>query len=154
MRRTSLAGQILLLQLVVVVVAVVVVGVIAVRAAVDREADQQRERVLSLAVALSTSGEVRAALRGDDPSQVLQPLAERVRQASDVAFVVFMTPSGVRYSHPRPHRIGGRFVGTIAPARAGRAFTETATGTLGPSVRAVAPIRDGGRVAGLVSSAS
>jgi two-component system CitB family sensor kinase len=42
-------------------------------------------------------------------------------------------------------------VGTIAPARAGRAFTETTTGTLGPSVRAVAPIRDGDRVAGLVS---
>ena len=150
-RRTSLAGQILLLQLVVVVVAVVVVGVIAVRAAVDRESDQQRERALSLAVALSQSGEARAALRGDDPSRVLQPLAERVRRASDVAFVVFMTPSGVRYSHPEPDRIGRRFVGTIAPAQAGRAFTETATGTLGPSVRAVAPIRDDGRVAGLIS---
>jgi two-component system CitB family sensor kinase len=150
-RRTSLAGQILLLQLVVVVVAVVVVGVIAVRAAVDRESDRERERVLSLAVALSKSGEVREALRGDDPTRVLQPLAERVRRASDVAFVVFMTPSGVRFSHPEPDRIGRRFIGTIAPARAGRALTETATGTLGPSVRAVAPIRDGGRVAGLVS---
>jgi two-component system CitB family sensor kinase len=150
-RRFSLARQILLLQLVVIVVAVVVVGVIAVRAAVDRESEHERERVLSLATALSESDQVRRALRGDDPSRVLQPLADRVRRAADVAFVVFMSPSGVRYSHPRPDRIGGRFVGTIAPARAGRPFTETATGTLGPSVRAVAPIRDAGRVAGLVS---
>ena len=151
MRRLSLARQILLLQLIVIAVAVVVVGVIAIRAAADREAEQERERVLSLAEALSASDEVRRALAGDDPSRALQPLAERVRAAADVAFVVFMSPSGVRFSHPSPEQIGGRYIGATAPARAGRAFTETTTGTLGPSVRAVAPIRDGGRVIGLVS---
>jgi two-component system CitB family sensor kinase len=147
----SLARQLLLLQLVVVVVAVVVAGAVAVRAADDRAIEQQRARALSLAEALSVSGEVRAALRRDDPSQVLQPLAERVRRTSDLGFVVFMSPDGVRYSHPDPARIGGRFIGTIAPAQAGRPFTETATGTLGPSERAVVPIFDGTRVAGLVS---
>jgi two-component system CitB family sensor kinase len=147
----SLARQLLLLQLVVVVIAVVVVGVVAGRTANERAADQQRERVLSVAEALAASGEVRAALRRDDPSRVLQPLAERVRRTSELGFVVFMSPAGVRYSHPNRARIGGRFVGTIAPARAGRAFTETTTGTLGPSVRAVVPIRDGSRVTGLVS---
>jgi two-component system, CitB family, sensor kinase len=149
--RMSLARQLLLLQLAVVVIAVVVVGAVAVRTAADRASDEQRERVLSLGEALAASGEVRAALRSDDPSQVLQPLAERVRRTSDVGFVVFMTPDGIRYSHPNPERIGGRFVGTIAPARSGRAFTETTTGTLGPSVRSVVPIRDGSRVTGLVS---
>jgi two-component system CitB family sensor kinase len=151
MRRISLARQLLLLQLVVVVVAVVVAGVVAVRAADDRASEQQRERVLSVAEALAASGEVTDALRSDDPSQALQPLAERVRRTSDLGFVVFMSPAGVRYSHPNPDRIGGQFVGTIAPAQAGRAFTETTTGTLGPSVRAVVPIREGPRVTGLVS---
>src|SRR5215218_11072660 len=151
-RRMSLARQLLLLQLVVVAVAVLVAGAAAVRAADDRATEQQRERALSLAEALSQSGEVRAALRRDDPSEVLQPLAERVRRAaSDLGFVVFMSPDGVRYSHPDPARIGGRFIGTIAPAQAGRAFTETATGTLGPSERAVVPIRDGTRIVGLVA---
>ncbi|MCZ9339505.1 histidine kinase, partial [Streptomyces sp. TRM76130] len=42
--------------------------------------------------------------------------------------------------------------GHIGPALAGRTFTETYTGTLGPSVRAVTPVRDGGRVVGLVSA--
>src|SRR5687768_13175987 len=105
-RRMSLARQLLLLQLVVVVVAVVVAGFAAVRAADDRATQQQRERALSLAEALSQSGEVRAALRRDDPPDVLQPLAERVRRASDLGFVVFMSPDGVRYSHPDPSRIG------------------------------------------------
>jgi two-component system CitB family sensor kinase len=150
-RRLSLARQLLLLQLVVVVVAVVVAGVIAVRSADDRATAQQRQRVLSLSQALSLSGEVRGALRGEDPSRVLQPLAERTRRAADVSFVVFMSPAGVRYSHPNPAQIGRHFVGTIAPAQHGRGFTETATGTLGPSVRAVVPIRDGPRIAGLVA---
>jgi two-component system, CitB family, sensor kinase len=147
----SLARQLLLLQLVVVVLAVAVAGVFAVRSAQDRATDQQRERVRSVAQALSLSGEVRAAMRLEDPARALQPLAERVRRTSDLGFVVFMSRDGIRYSHPDPARIGGRFVGTIAPAQAGRTFTETTTGTLGPSVRAVAPVRDRERVAGLVS---
>jgi sensor histidine kinase regulating citrate/malate metabolism len=147
----SLARQLLVLQLIVVAVAVAVAGVFAVRSAQDRAGEQQRERVLSVAQALAASGEVRSALRRADPSADLQPLAEEVRRRSRLGFVVFMSPAGVRYSHPDPRRIGGRFVGTIAPARAGRAFTETTTGTLGPSVRAVVPIRDGGRTTGLVA---
>ena len=150
-RRMSLARQLLLLQLAVVVVAVGVAGVIAVRVADRRTQDEQRARVLSVAETLAASGQVRAALADRNPSVVLQPLAERVRRESELGFVVFMSPDGIRFSHPNPARIGGRFVGTIGPARAGRAFTETTTGTLGPSVRAVAPVRDGRRVAGLVA---
>jgi two-component system CitB family sensor kinase len=150
-RRMSLARQLLLLQLAVVVVAVAVAGAIAVRAADRRTKEEQRTRVLSIAETLAVSGQVRAAFGDGDPTVVLQPLAERVRRASDLGFVVFMSPDGIRFSHPNPARIGGHFVGTIAPARAGRAFTETTTGTLGPSVRAVAPVRVGRRVIGLVA---
>jgi two-component system CitB family sensor kinase len=147
----SLARQLLLLQLVVVAVTVAVVGVVVVRAAQDRTREQQRDRVLAVAQTLAVSRDVRAALREPDPSARLQPLAETVRRRSRLGFVVFMSPRGIRYSHPNPERIGGRFVGTIGPARAGRVVVETTTGTLGPSIRAVVPIRDGGRVRGLVA---
>jgi sensor histidine kinase regulating citrate/malate metabolism len=147
----SLARQLLLLQLVVIAIAVAIVGVVAVRTAQDRTGEQERARVLSVAESLAASGEVRSALRTAEPSAVLQPLAEDVRRRTGLGFVVFMTPDGIRYSHPNPSQIGGHFVGTIAPARAGTAFTETTTGTLGPSIRAVVPIRDGAQVAGLVS---
>jgi len=150
-RRMSLARQLLALQLVVVAVAVAIAGVVAVRAAQDRAVEQQRDRVLSVAETLTASRDVREAMRGERPSDVLQPLAETVRRRSDLGFVVFLTPDGRRLSHPNPERIGGRFVGTIAPARAGRSFTEETTGTLGPSVRAVAPVRDGAEVVGLVA---
>ena len=64
-----------------------------------------------------------------------------------------MSREGRSYTHPTPARIGGRFLGNTAPALAGHTFTETYTGTLGPSVRAVTPVRDGtGGVRALVSA--
>jgi two-component system CitB family sensor kinase len=62
-----------------------------------------------------------------------------------------MSAAGVRYSHPNPAQIGRRFVGHIGPATRGAAFTEDYTGTLGPSVRAVVPVRVSGRVRALVA---
>jgi two-component system CitB family sensor kinase len=63
-----------------------------------------------------------------------------------------MSTRGVRYSHPDPARIGEKFLGHIDVPLRGRPFTETYTGTLGPSVRAVVPVRDGGgTVRGLVA---
>ena len=55
-----------------------------------------------------------------------------------------MAPDRTRFTHTDVTQIGGLFLGTIDRALAGETFTETYTGTLGPSVRAVAPIRDAG----------
>ena len=152
MRRWSLAHQLLALQLAIITTVIAVVGFVVVRTDRDHTTAQQRARVLTLAESLATSGEVRSAARSGNPTAVLQPLAERVRSRADVAFVVFMTPDGRRWSHPTPSEIGRRFVGRIAPARAGRSFTETTTGTLGRSIRAVVPIRGpGGAIDGLVA---
>ena len=110
-----------------------------------------RAQVLAVAQSVADSGAVPGALRLPDPASVLQPAAEQVRRDTGVDFVVVMTPGGVRFSHPDPALIGRRFVGTIAPAAQGRALTETYTGSLGPSVRAVVPVLDGGRVVALVA---
>lgn len=120
-----------------------------------RDAEETtRRRVLDLAHTVALSPEVLAGLREGDRDALsrLQPLAEAVRRATGVDFVVIMTPEGIRYSHPNPERLGGQFIGTIAPAAAGVPLTETFTGTLGPSVRAVVPVfGDGRTVVGLVS---
>ena len=151
-RRWSLAWQLFALQslLLAVVVTVVAVGAIAVS---NRRADDEaRTRVLGLAGAVAANPAVAAAVR--DPataSAQLQPYAERVRRGTGVDFVVIMSTGRVRFTHPDTTLIGKRFVGSIAPALAGREFTETYAGSLGPSVRAVAPVRSDGRVVGLVS---
>lgn len=151
-RRWSLARQLLALQAGVVVLAI---GVAAALAYLDARRDSQRaaaHEVTAIAVSVADSPLVLEALDDANPSSVLQPYAERVRRDTGVDFVVVMLPDRTRLTHPVPERIGEKFVGTIAPALDGRTFTETYTGTLGPSVRAVAPVVGGGDVVALVSA--
>ncbi|MCE0444642.1 hypothetical protein LT493_02410 [Streptomyces tricolor] len=94
-----------------------------------------------------------AALRSPDPTAVLSRAREAAREATGVDFVVVMNTDGIRYTHPKPDRIGKKFVGTLAPALAGGTVTEHITGTIGPLVQVVVPVKDpGGKVVGLVSA--
>jgi two-component system CitB family sensor kinase len=151
-RRWSLARQLLAWQVVVVLV-VVAIGTAAAYVQIARDNREiARQRVLGVAHAVAAAPTVRQALDGPRAERVLQPYAEQVRRDSGTDFVIIMSPAGVRYTHPNPAEIGRRFNGHTARALAGRSFTETYTGTLGPSVRAVVPVRDtDGTVRALVS---
>jgi sensor histidine kinase regulating citrate/malate metabolism len=151
LRTGSVAAQLLLLQL--VVVAVVVVGGLGL-AVLDARRDAVHaagDVTLGVAEAMAASPTVRAGARSEDPTARLQSYAEQVRQATGTSFVVVMSTDGIRWTHPDPTQIGGRYLGTIEAARGGATLTEEYTGTLGRSVRSVAPILDGGRIVGLVS---
>ncbi|GLY27042.1 sensor histidine kinase [Kineosporia sp. NBRC 101731] len=131
----------------VVAAVVLLVGTTVVAAYVqtrDRVRDATAHEMLALARTIATTPSVTSALTGDDPSAELQPYTERLRQATNTDFITVMTPSGIRYTHTNPELIGKPFLGHTEQARAGQAFTETYTGTLGPSVRAVAPIKNAG----------
>ncbi|MDP9870091.1 sensor histidine kinase regulating citrate/malate metabolism [Streptosporangium brasiliense] len=150
MRRWSLAGQMLALQIVVVGITAAGGTALAALQAGDLLTDEAAGRAEAVAVSVADSPSVLAAL-GD--SATLQPYAERVRRETGVDFITIMSTGGLRYTHPNPAQIGRRFLGNTGPALRGRTFTETYTGTLGSSVRAVAPVRDaGGGVRALVSA--
>ncbi|WP_354643670.1 SpoIIE family protein phosphatase [Kitasatospora camelliae] len=149
----SLAGQVFVLQVAIVLLLVVAAGVEVVlqsRNAVDQEA---RNRSLSVAQTFANSPGIVPALRSPDPTAILQPKAEDVRIKAQVDFVVVMNTAGVRYTHPNPARIGGTFIGNIAPALQGQPVIETVDGTIGRLVQANVPVLDDqGQVVGLVSS--
>ncbi|WP_432971366.1 sensor histidine kinase [Dactylosporangium sp. CA-233914] len=150
-RRWSLARQLLGLQLTVITVLVSGTLVGAYVQADRAGLDAARQKVLGIAWSVADSPAVRDGLATADPTAVLQPLAEQLNRDAGTDFVVVMTTEGIRYTHPDPSQIGGHFLGTIDAAVRGRPLTETYTGTLGPSVRAVVPVRVGERVTGLVS---
>ncbi len=151
MRHWSLARQLLALQVVIITV-LVGGGLAGAYVQADRGGfGAARDKVLAVAWAVADTPTVRAALAGPDPTAVLEPVADQIQDATGTDFVVVMSPTGIRYTHPNPDMIGRHFLGHIADAAAGREFTETYTGTLGPSVRAVVPVFDAGRVTGLVS---
>ncbi|GAA1933591.1 sensor histidine kinase [Kitasatospora viridis] len=148
----SLAGQLFAVQ--VVIVAVVVAGgaVLAYVFTADQARDTAARQVTAVARAVADTPSVRAAVTGPDPTAVLEPYAERVRVDTAVDFVTVMDTHGIRWAHRDPAQIGKPFLGDTGPALRGRTFTETYTGTLGPSVRAVTPVLDDqGRVTALVS---
>lgn len=150
-RRWSVATQTFALQ-VVVALLVIAAGVGGVFLQARRySTNRATAQVLAVATSVAATPEVVHALHSADPSATLQPLAEGVRKRTHTDFVVVMSPTGTRYSHPNPARIGEQFVGHIRPAAAGRQVVEDYTGTLGPSRRCVVPVFDHGRVIGLVS---
>ncbi|PBC65756.1 histidine kinase [Streptomyces sp. Tue6028] len=149
----SVAGQVFVLQ-VVIVLLLVVSAVVALVLQVRHDSTQEaRNRSLAVAETFANAPGTRAALSSPDPTAILQPSAEAARKASNVDFIVVMNTDGIRYTHPKPDRIGKKFVGTIAPAVAGRSVVEEVNGTIGPLVQATVPVEDpGGKVVGLVSA--
>lgn len=156
----SLARRILALQ---AIVLVVVLGGLLAAVLVDSAAQTERvtgERVAAIASTLAQSPDVVAAVTaaypaGQEiagPAARLQPFATAVGASTGADFVVIMTPDGVRFTHPDPDQVGGTYLGSRDAALAGRVGVETYTGTLGPSVRAIAPVVDGtGRVVALTA---
>ncbi|MHC3475489.1 SpoIIE family protein phosphatase [Streptomyces sp. 7R007] len=149
----SVAGQVFLLQ-VVIVLLLVVAAVVALVLQVRHDSTQEaRNRSVAVAQAFANAPGTREALASPDPTAVLQPRAEAARKATGVDFIVVMNTDGIRYTHPKPDRIGKKFVGTIAPALAGKTVTEEVNGTIGRLVQAVVPVEaPDGKVVGLVSA--
>lgn len=137
-----------------VVVAIAVTALVLLIAALlvldaQRAARTEAEEVTrAVAASLAVSPEVAAGLAGDALGG-LQPFAESVMDDAGVDFVTIMTPDGIRVTHRDPDEIGRPYLGTIPDEP--RTATEEFTGTLGPSVRTIAPVVSDGELVGWVS---
>jgi two-component system CitB family sensor kinase len=148
----KLSTQILSLQVAIVLVTLLVVSGASVKSSGDQLQVQYGERALAVAQAVATLPTVRSAFDDLYPPTTLQPLAEAVREASGLTFVVIANSEGTRFSHPDPARIGERVSTDPGPALNGQDWIGVEEGTLGRSVRAKTPIFDDrGQVIGIVS---
>jgi sensor histidine kinase regulating citrate/malate metabolism len=148
-RGTSAASRVF----VVLVAAVVVVGAVVALVLVlqaQRAVRAEAERVTrALAETIAATDAVGRALGADGASAQLQPYAERVMAGTGVDFITIMTPDGIRVTHRDRAEIRPHYLGTI-PATP-QPLTEEFTGTLGPSVRTIAPVEVDGRLVGWAS---
>ena len=149
----SLAGQAIALQILVIAIVVLAGSALALLDARGDADSAARQQVVAIATALADSPSTATAIESGRATEVLQPVTEAVRSNTDVAFITIMSPDGTRFTHTDPHQIGGHYLGTIEPALRGETYTEVYTGTLGPSIRTIVPVRDdSGRIVGLVSA--
>ncbi|MGV9800316.1 sensor histidine kinase [Mycobacterium sp. NPDC003449] len=149
----SLAGQAIALQVLVVAVIVLAGTALALLDARNDAETAARQQVIGIATALADSPSTASAIQSGRATEILQPVTEAVRTGTGIAFITIMAPDGTRFTHTDPSQIGGHYLGTVEPALRGETFSEVYTGTLGPSVRTITPVRAAdGTIVGLVSA--
>lgn len=151
--RWSIATRLFVANLLFVLALTAVVGTAAFIDARDRTYDEAGRRMAALAVSIADNPLVLQAAESPDPSARLQPYALKVMGDADADFITIMAPDRTRWTHPRNEELGQPYIGSISDALEGRVFTEITAGTLGPSVRTIAPVKDaGGSVRALVAA--
>jgi two-component system, CitB family, sensor kinase len=148
----SLRVQLLLLQAFIVCLATLITGAIAASLQERAIRDAYQDRMVAVAQSVARLPAILDALDDDSPSLVIQPIAEVIREASDVTYVVVTDADGIRLSHPEPARIGEPVSTDPAVPLSGEMYVGTQTGTLGVSWRVKVPIFAGDdEVVGTVS---
>lgn len=137
----SLRSQLFFLQLLIVLIIVLVAGTVAVRMQEQQIRDAYQGRMVGVAQSIARLPSVVDAFDDEDPSAVIQPIAELTTQATGVTYVVVTDDVGIRYSHPNPDMIGQMVSTDPSVPLSGETFIGTQTGTLGESWRVKVPIR-------------
>ncbi|MBF6210586.1 histidine kinase [Nocardia puris] len=140
-RSPRLRGALILLVQCGVVLACVAATTLAASAVQERHIrTATEERVLAVSRSLAELDQVRAALGSPAAAAELQPLAELIRQASRVDYVVVTDAEGIRLTHPDPAERGRPVSTDPSAVLAGETFLGTESGTLGPTLRAKVPV--------------
>lgn len=101
------------------------------------------KRAMAIGQSLAQSPTIREGLESPDGWQLIQPVAERVRLATNVEYVVIINMDLIRYSHPLEDRIGTHFEGgDEGPSLAEESYISRAKGVKGLSIRAFVPVMD------------
>ena len=102
--------------------------------------------MINIANSFASTYEVKEYLKGNEniSRELLNDEIEKARLKTSVEFIVVMDMEGIRYSHPVKDKIGEKFIGGDEERvlNTGEEYVSTASGTLGVSVRAFAPIFD------------
>ncbi|WP_430591521.1 ATP-binding protein [Humidisolicoccus flavus] len=148
----TLRTQLVVVQMVIVFALVLGTGVVAVWFQEQQLRESYEDRMVAVAQSVATLPAIIDAYDSPDPSSLIQPIAEVVRDASDVTYVVVTDLDGIRFSHPNPELIGKRVSTDPSAAILGEIFVGTQTGTLGESWRVKVPVfDDSGALIGQVS---
>lgn len=145
-RAMKLKGKIISL---VIIILIISIGSITILSFIEMKKllrDQIDKNMLNIADSFASTYEVKEYLKGNEniSNELLNDEIEKARVKTNVEFIVVMDMNGIRYSHPVRSKIGEKFRGgdEVRVLKTGEQYVSTASGTLGVSVRAFAPIFD------------
>lgn len=109
---------------------------------IDQNEKELGMRALSIGRTVAQMEEIQKNVGQSAGMGVIQPIAERIRLATNVEYIVILDMAKIRYSHPLQNRMGTIFAGgDEGPAFADNEYISRALGVLGPSIRAFVPIK-------------
>ncbi|PAV30929.1 ATPase [Virgibacillus profundi] len=154
MNRFSLQTKILVLIIgLILLITILLTGINAYFESRDIE-EQIGERALHVATTISFMPSVKEAFEMEHPEEVIQPIAEEVREFIGAEFIVVGNRDSIRVAHPDEEKIGKHMVGGDNDRALihEEYYTSKATGSLGPSLRGKAPIfNNQDEIVGIVS---
>lgn len=98
-------------------------------------------RAIAIARTVAQLEDIQKTVGTEEGFEVIQPIAERIRLATDVDYIVIFDMKGVRYSHPSESKIGTVFEEIEnTEALSQHEYISKALGVQGFSIRAFVPI--------------
>ncbi|MEI3614451.1 sensor histidine kinase [Pseudogracilibacillus sp. SO30301A] len=105
--------------------------------------EQLGAKAIAIARTVAQLPEIKSQVGQKNGHLVIQPIAEEIRLATDVEYVVVFDMERIRYSHPSEDKIGTAFEGGDEQASfSEHEYISKAKGVLGYSIRAFVPIMD------------
>ncbi|EGL83221.1 signal transduction histidine kinase regulating citrate/malate metabolism [Caldalkalibacillus thermarum TA2.A1] len=139
----SLRTKMLILSFTLVLFSVLASGVfmlISVSSAFEKELGQ---RAIAIARTVAQLPDIRDNVGRPGGAEIIQPIAERVRLATNVDYIVIIDMNRIRYSHPSESLIGKVFEGGDEKAALSEhEYISKAYGVQGYAIRAFVPIMD------------
>ena len=101
-------------------------------------------RAIAIARTVSQLSDIQNYVGTKEGFEKIQPIAERIRLATDVDYIVVIDMDRIRYSHPSESKLGTIFEGgDEVEAFSQHEYISKAYGVLGYSIRAFVPIMNG-----------
>ncbi|WP_242824077.1 Spo0B domain-containing protein [[Clostridium] dakarense] len=104
-----------------------------------------KTNVMNVAEMVANSREIIDELNIKDPNKKIGSYIDKqLKTLEKIEYIIVVDNDGIRYSHPNSNMIGKKFVGgdEFRVVKEGDTYISKATGTLGKSLRAFAPIYD------------
>ncbi len=139
--RMTLLTQITLLITVVVLISTLLVSTLFYIMIDDIVENYMGKQAMTVAKLTAQNPLIIQAFNDDQPSQIIQPISEAIRETTGADYVTIANSKGLRYSHPNPENIGKpTATSNDAVLNEHQSIIYRGSGISGPAIKAKTPI--------------
>ncbi|OIJ16002.1 histidine kinase [Anaerobacillus arseniciselenatis] len=140
-RNLPIRWKITFLSVGIVIFSLIVGGIILLGYMAEKKEEELSQTTLITAQLVAQYKTVQDEINKENASEVLQPIAEKIRVINNADYIVILNMDRIRLTHPIKERIGTTFYGGDEdPAFSEHIYTSKAIGENGYTVRSFVPI--------------